>query len=238
MCICICDCGEIKEFSRSNVILGKSKSCGCLAKELTSERSKTHGMSKSPVYAVWARMWSRCTNPIVDRFPQYGGRGISVCESWNSFEGFFRDMGDLPSPSHSIGRKDNNGNYEPANCRWETRAEQANNTSRSAFIEWHGKKMTIAQWAEETGIPYATISQRKDSGMPVEKIMCESKDGLKKKFIVVDGDRRTTTKWMRDFSIPISSFYHFRRKGLSDAEIVKLYEKHRVNTYTKGLKPV
>lgn len=104
MCLCVCDCGVTKEYSRSNVKLGKSKSCGCLAIEVTSEISRTHGMSKTAVYGVWNRMWSRCTNPTVDRFPRYGGRGIKVCERWEKFENFLSDMGDLPSPHHSIRR--------------------------------------------------------------------------------------------------------------------------------------
>lgn len=223
MCLCSCECGTVKEFGVSNVLTGKSKSCGCLARDVTGERAKTHGMSKTPVYAVWARMWSRCTNPIVERYPQYGGRGIKVCARWEGFEEFLIDMGNLPTPLHSIGRIDNDGNYEPANCRWETREQQSNNTSRSVFIEWQGQRKTIAQWAGITGIPYSTLQQRQEVDMPLERMMDVGEDGLTKKYIEVDGDRRMTTEWMKDLSIPISSFYHFRRKGMSDADIVSRY---------------
>lgn len=223
MCLCVCDCGVTKEYSRSNVRLGKSKSCGCLAREKTSEVSRTHGMSKAAVYGVWNRMWSRCTNPTVDRFHRYGGRGIMVCERWAKFENFLADMGDLPSPEHSIGRIDNDGNYEPSNCRWETKAEQQNNTSRSVFIEWIGERKTVTEWAKVLGIPYSTLSQRISAGMPIEKAMCSNPDGLVKKYIEVDGVSKTTTQWMADLSIPISSFYHFKRKGLTDVEVIRRY---------------
>jgi hypothetical protein len=184
---------------------------------------KTHGKSKTTEYATWCRMWSRCTNPIVDRYPLYGGRGIKVCERWQKFENFYEDMGDKPSPKHSIGRIDNDGNYEPSNCRWESRGEQANNTSTNIFIEWNGQKKTYSQWATETGIAYATIVQRHRAGMPPEKILDASEDGLQKKTIVVNGKKLMTTAWMKEAGIPISSFYHFARQGLTPEQIVLKY---------------
>jgi len=174
-------------------------------------------------------MWSRCTNPIVDRYPLYGGRGIKVCERWQNFENFYEDMGNKPSPKHSIGRIDNDGNYEPSNCRWESRGEQANNTSTNVFIEWNGQKKTYSQWATDTGIAYATIVQRHRAGMPPEKILDASEDGLQKKTIVVNGKKLMTTAWMKEAGIPISSFYYFSRQGLTPEQIVLKYLEKRAN---------
>lgn len=218
-----CDCGAEKEIAKSNVFLGKSKSCGCLSKEVTGDRARTHGMSKTKEYQTWSRMWSRCINPIVDRYPRYGGRGIKVCDRWKKFELFYEDMGPIPSPSHSIGRIDNDGNYEPSNCRWETPEQQCSNTSVTRIVEWKSEKKTIRQWSIETGITYSRLAQRLAAGLPAEKVFDDSPDSLALRKITVDGVTKLTTEWMRDANIPISSFYYWQRKGLSKEDIVEKY---------------
>lgn len=221
--IFVCDCGTEKEISIPNVATGKSRSCGCLAVEVTGDRARTHGMTGTPEYRTWNNMWNRCTNPVTSRYERYGGRGITVCDRWCSFENFIEDMGPRPSPMHSIERDDVNGNYEPGNCRWATRKEQHWNKSTSHFVEYRGEKKCVAEWCEQLGIPYSTFIQRIRNGMPLEKVFDMREGGFTKKAIVVDGVSKLTTEWMRDVGIPISSFYHFRRKGLSDEEIVKKY---------------
>lgn len=122
--VCRCDCGVWKLSSVSNLVNGHSKSCGCLKQ--TNDQNKTHGMTRSKAYVVWANMIQRCSDPNATYFENYGGRGITVCDNWRSFENFYNDMGDPPK-GLTIDRKNNNGNYEKSNCRWATYTQQANN---------------------------------------------------------------------------------------------------------------
>lgn len=154
---CLCDCGEVcvKEigaFAR-NVV-----SCGCLAGEINSVNNRTHGMKKTPEYKTWLEMKQRCYNPNCKNYPNYGARGIRVCERWlESFENFYTDMGKRPSDELSIDRIDVNGHYEPTNCRWTSIKQQARNRRDNRIISFGGESLCIAEWAERFGVEYRAL---------------------------------------------------------------------------------
>lgn len=173
-----CDCGVEKIVRARGLVVGHTASCGCLQRALTAvkiaERSRTHGQcgvsTRTSEWSIWSGMRQRCANPGVQSYPNYGGRGISVCERWaNSFEAFFEDMGPKPSPTHSIERRDNNGNYEPGNCCWATPSEQANNRSSSRILDIDGKRQTVTEWAKESGTDTHLIFGRLNKGWGARK---------------------------------------------------------------------
>lgn len=157
---CKCDCGGSTIARGYSLRKGTSLSCGCFQKEKNIFTHITHGMSLDPLYKIWHNMIQRCENKNHKNYRHYGGRGISVCQHWHTFEKWYGDMGARPSPRHSMERINNDGNYEPGNVYWATDKDQHNNTRRNHFIEFQDQRKTLAQWAEIKGIPYNTLTSR------------------------------------------------------------------------------
>ena len=127
--------------------------------------TRRHGMSDTPEYAAWRAMRQRCLLPTHPAYPDYGGRGITVCERWaSSFEAFYADMGPRPSPKHTLERTDNARNYEPGNCIWATWTAQLRNTRRNRIVSFRGRTMTLAEACELAGLNYDTVAFRLHKG--------------------------------------------------------------------------
>jgi hypothetical protein len=159
--VCQCVCGNTVVVAAADLKRGTVQSCKCLQSEKISKRMTTHGMTNTPTYKTWLAMHQRCTNPNHDNFALYGGRGIKICDRWNSFENFLSDMGERPK-GLTIERKDANGNYDPYNCIWASQKRQANNRTTSRFVTFQGKTKTLKQWSEELKINYPALLARLD----------------------------------------------------------------------------
>lgn len=155
---CRCDCGKEKIVHEPSLRNGSTKSCGCWKFQKIKEHNTTHGGSHDRLYGIWKSMKRRCNSPNDSHYEFYGGKGIRVCEEWNDYANFKRwayangydddaEFGDC-----TIDRIDNDRDYEPSNCRWVNRTTQANNTSRNRYVEFQGKRLTIAEFASAMNI--------------------------------------------------------------------------------------
>jgi len=161
-----------------------------------NRRRATHGHAsngkRSKVYGTWVDMKQRCLNPNITQYARYGGRGITVCKKWaDSFEAFYKDVGEPPTSKHTLDRINNDKGYEPKNVRWATRKEQSNNISTNVWVTYDGKCMTWAQWAEHLGISYNCLMTRKKVGKPIQKILQPSQKIGRPKGIKETKPRRT-----------------------------------------------
>lgn len=158
--LCRCDCGEMGQVRTTHLRLGVSKSCGCLQREVAAAEKTTHGLYRHPLYDVWHAMHRRTSNPEDPGYPHYGGRGISVCERWSSLDAFVVDMGPSYRKGLTIDRVNNDGNYEPGNCRWTTRVVQQRNRTNTIALIYLGKTLPLAEWADIFEIKYNTLHKR------------------------------------------------------------------------------
>ncbi len=173
--LCRCDCGAEPVVESSNLRRGNSTRCRECANKSRSINRATHGHTKgrapTKLYYTWQAMMARCYNVKNKRFADYGGRGVLVCERWHTFELFAADMGEPPTADHQIDREENDKGYEPSNCRWATRYEQAQNKRNTRTITYDGRTQTISAWAAEIGIKRETLKQRLRKGWSAEEAL-------------------------------------------------------------------
>jgi hypothetical protein len=166
---CLCDCGNITKSTCSNLKRGHTKSCGCYKKVCCV----THHETNTRLYKIWKGIKTRCYNKNFPKYSNYGGRGILVCEQWLEKYANFRDWAILNgyNDTLTIDRIDNNGNYEPSNCRWVNNKTQSNNRRDNCFITYLGETLTISQWGDRLGIDPKIIRARyKVYNLPLEKV--------------------------------------------------------------------
>lgn len=167
---CRCDCGPVKEIKAGHLVAGSTESCGCLLRE----RHRTHGKARTAIYHVWQAMRQRCENPHGTHYAYYGGRGIAVCERWQSFENFYTDMGEPPFPGAELDRyPDQDGDYRAGNVRWATRAQQLRNLRRNRMFEYNGETLCATDWGARIGVKGQTITNRIEAGWPLERALTE-----------------------------------------------------------------
>ena len=175
-----CDCGNKNYVARPDQVRrGIIESCSCMRNERSAVRTRMlakHGHARkgarSSEYRSWRNMLGRCLDPNNDRYANYGGRGITVCDRWrSSFEDFLADLGLKSTPTCTIGRINGDGNYEPTNCRWEGPQQQARNRSTSRLVEYRGRMITLAEACEITGIPRNVVDGRLNRGWPIDRAL-------------------------------------------------------------------
>lgn len=172
--VCKCSCGTIKEVRGYHLTGNKIKSCGCYKADIATTHGYTKGAThgkRMAEYSIWASMLRRCENPNNQKYNLYGGKGITVCERWHKFENFIADIGLRPSNKYSLDRyPNNNGNYEPSNCRWAIIDDQNRNLTSNIWLEHNGKRQVLADWSRELKIDSHCISKRLKKGEPFSDI--------------------------------------------------------------------
>lgn len=162
---CLCDCGNIKNIGSRYLTEGKTVSCGC-------KRARSLCMGNSPTYKSWISAKQRCYNPNNHNYPNYGGRGIKMCDRWiESFVAFLEDMGERPSKEHTLDRIDVNGDYEPSNCRWATHHTQSNNRRDNVFLDVNNERLTVSEFSVKYNINRSSVAYELKRGLSVNEII-------------------------------------------------------------------
>lgn len=170
--VCQCDCGSVSVIRCDHLKSGLTNSCGCLQRQIARSSSTTHGMTGTPLHAIWVSMLQRCRDKNAENYERYGGRGILVCEEWQELKPFADwAMANGYQEGLSIERLDANGNYEPGNCKWIPLILQSRNTRRSRYLTAFGETKVVAAWLEDSRcvVSRACLRTRIDLGWEAER---------------------------------------------------------------------
>jgi len=170
--VCRCDCGRITHVDRGKLRSGHTRSCGCLKEDTSRARCFKHGGNGTREHRTWQSMLRRCETPTTPSFRYYGGRGIKVCARWHDFAVFLADMGPRPAGT-SLDRINNDGDYEPGNCRWATPLIQSRNSRHNRILEFRGESHCVSEWAEILGVPPLRLMMRLHRGASIEETLTE-----------------------------------------------------------------
>ena len=182
-----------------------------------------------PEYQIWKQMRYRCSNPRTRNYHNYGGRGIKVCGRWSVFKNFWEDMGPRPATHYSLDRIDNDGNYEPDNCRWATPKQQGRNARYNRILTHNGRSMCLADWSEATGIRHSIIRKRLTRGWPVDLALTTpalAPHSVAKQF-TFEGITQSLPNWAKQFSIDIRLLRYRLRSGWSFERSLRTPVRHR-----------
>jgi hypothetical protein len=228
--LCRCDCCTEKTVRGSHLSQGLIISCGCKRKArlLSGVVNKTHGKSKTREALIWQGIRNRCFNHNNHAFSRYGGRGITVCDRWNSFENFLLDMGECPK-GHSIERIDVDGNYEPLNCKWIPLSDQANNRRNTIYVNASGDKKPISIIAEECGVNRGSLYYyHVRKGFPVQFAIEKCREKVRpcnekiKVFVQYEGREFYLAELAKYLGLNYDRFHRlYRRKKLPLVEAIK-----------------
>lgn len=184
-----------------------------------------HGLGKTPEYRAWQGMKDRCSNKNKPNYHRYGGRGIKVCDIWRlSFTRFLYDMGKRPSPKHSLDRIDNDGNYEPGNCRWTTIEVQANNRGNSVKYEVFGESLTASQIAREYNISTSCLKHRLEHGWDIIRAVTTPVKVNKDVFLEYKGKNMRLSEWAKELDVKYNTLYKRHSRNYPVAKILKEYK--------------
>lgn len=207
VCLCKCICGNTKKVILNDLKSGRTLSCGCLQKEQARKAKKKYDFSdirQKRLYGVWKDIKQRCFNTKNKNFTYYGGRGITMCEEWkNDFFCFYKwAINNGYEKGLSIDRKDNNGNYNPENCRWVTALQQSNNRRTCLYFTMNGETKTLSEWCREYGVSTSIVRHRMKYGMDFDKALKASP--MRNIAITINNETKTIVEW--------SEFYGIRKR--------------------------